>query len=63
VKWNEPPLGTIRERVIFAWRPILCDDGFKRWLCRLKVREMFTGRWKRMSAMPAGGGGDGVQNS
>lgn len=62
MKRNDPPLGTIRERVIFAWHPVMCDDGFKRWLCRLKVREMFTGRWKRMSAMPVEGANDGLRN-
>lgn len=52
MKWSEPAFGTRRTRIIFAWHPIICDDGFKRWTCQLQIVEEFNGRWIRVSAMP-----------
>ena len=44
MKWrieNEPShkVGDTRDRVKFAWLPIACEDGFARWLCRVRVFE------------------------
>jgi hypothetical protein len=54
MKWKGAAPGSVRTRTIFAWLPQYCDDGYYRWLCRLFVREMRAGKWKRMNTKPLG---------
>ena len=34
-----------RARLIFAFLPHKCDDGFTRWLETIRVFERYTGHW------------------
>lgn len=35
-----------REKLVFAWLPVRCADGWTRWLCRVRLLEVFDGtRW------------------
>ncbi len=57
MRWRTKRHGDIRERVIFAWLPYRCSDGFTRWLCRLSLQERFndypsTSWWAIISALP-----------
>ena len=59
MKWSTKRLeyGNKRERIIFAWFPIRCDDGMTRWLERVRVKEFYSNegplefdKWRRMGA-------------
>jgi hypothetical protein len=39
MEWESKKLGQTRERVIYALRPVRCDDGKTRMFCKLKVKE------------------------
>jgi hypothetical protein len=41
VKWLTHKSGDIRDRVVFAWKPKKCADGFTRRFVFLNVRESF----------------------
>jgi hypothetical protein len=46
-----PKVGQHRERLAFAWWPIACADKMTRWLCRVRLLEMWTPRgWFRVAA-------------
>lgn len=45
MKWTGPRIynrGDVRERIRFAWWPKRCDDGYTRWLERVKILEKYT---------------------
>ena len=49
-----PRVGQHRERLAFAWRPVACADKITRWLCRVRLLEMWTPRgWFRVNAYRA----------
>lgn len=60
MKWRTPRSGETRERMVFAWRPIECDDGFTRWLEPVRITEKYTQNilhgyyWRITSARSAG---------
>jgi hypothetical protein len=39
MEWKTKSDGDTRERVIFAWFPIECEDGKTRWLTKIRVVE------------------------
>jgi len=57
-----PHVDSHRERIVFAWFPIDCEDGRTRWLEKVRVLERFTchgkwserftchGKWRRIRA-------------
>ena len=38
-----PEVGQHRERLKFAWLPVECADGVTRWLCKVRVLEVYNG--------------------
>lgn len=64
MKWRKKlsQIGEIQERVVFAWFPIECDDGFVYWLRLIRIKEQWYSNapipligfpyWKRISTMP-----------
>jgi hypothetical protein len=44
MRWRTNKDGDMRERIIFAWLPIPCEDGHTRWMTRVRVVEKW-GRW------------------
>lgn len=48
MKWKsgiepEPKLYDVRMRKFFAWTPVMCDDGYTRWLTWVWAREVYEG--------------------
>jgi hypothetical protein len=43
MKWKSLQFrpGQTRERLKFAWIPTACEDGYVRWLCTVRVVELF----------------------
>jgi hypothetical protein len=56
VKWLTNKTGDVRDRVVFAWKPKKCADGFTRRFVFLNVREVFQeARMARMASIFGGG--------
>lgn len=49
MEWETPVFakyGQHRERIMFAWTPVYCEDGMTRWLCKVRVLEITGGEDK-----------------
>jgi len=52
MKWHTPQFGERRERTIFALFPICCDDGLTRWLCRVRIVEVYQPDYGHYPPLP-----------